>query len=151
VPDRPSTILSFFVTLFLFLGGGAAGAGLAHWCAPNSGLAAGLGFLMLPLSMFCGFWAWLGAALISGLWSLLRRGCRANPRRTGLHALPRGTFAFLPTTLLIVLPVAVVTGFVSERFSFVSTVAIYLATGAAYGTAMWRAAKSGLLPFPEDV
>jgi hypothetical protein len=141
--------LSFLVTCGLFFGGAALGAGLGTWCAPNSAIASISSFLVFPLAMFLGFPAWLGNAFVSLFFNWMSRGKRPEARDVRGY-IPPGSWIFVPVALGVILPAGLITGFVSERTSFLGTVVLYLAIAASYGIGMWRSAASGLLPFPEE-
>src|SRR4030095_5572993 len=144
-----SSAVSFFVTVGLFFGGAALGTALGHWCAPNSSILAIASFLVFPLSMFLGFPAWLGSAFITLIfnWGGRRKPDKATPRG---EFIPPGSWAFVPVTIGLFLPVALLAGFMAERMSFLATATLYLIVGGAYGIVMWRSARTGLLPFPEE-
>ena len=116
--SRPrSSLVIFSVTLGFLLGGAALGASLAHWCAPNSGILVVLSFLVFPLSMCLGFPAWLGGAFLK----LIFHGTRKQadgPFRKPAYSIPPRSWVFVPVTLGIFVPVALIAGLVAERLSF---------------------------------
>ena len=144
-----SPVVAFFVTFGFFFGGAALGAALGQWCAPNSAILAIAGFLVFPLSMFLGFPAWLGSAFLTLIfnWAGRRKLPAAQSAR---HFVPPGSWVFVPVTIGLFVPVALLAGFVAERLSFFGAATLYLVVGGLYGTGMWRCARTGLLPFPEE-
>ena len=148
--SRPRHFLVIFaVTLGFLIGGAVLGAALAHWCAPNSGMLVVLSFLVFPLSMCLGFPAWLGSAFLK----LIFHGSPKQadgPFRRPAYSIPPRSWAFVPVTLGIFLPVAMIAGLVAERLSFKGALLLYCVAGTLYGVGMWRSAKSGFLPFPNE-
>jgi hypothetical protein len=147
---RPrSKLRSFLVTFGFFFGGAALGAALGNWCAPNSALVSISSFFVFPLAMFLGFPAWLGSAFLTLLFNWNSRRKRDDAKDINA-CIPPGSWVFVPVALGVVMPAGLIAGFASERLSFFGTVGLYLAIAVAYGIGMWRSAKTGLLPFPEE-
>jgi hypothetical protein len=146
---RPSKLLSFFLTLGFFFGGAALGAALASWCAPKSALATVTSFLAFPLAMFLGFPAWLGSAFITLIFNWTHRRKSNEMQRAGAF-IPPGSWVFLPVSLGVIVVAGLIVAIVAERTSFFGTLGIYTIFAAAYGAGMWRAARTGLLPFPDE-
>ena len=64
---KKSGWITFPLTMFLFFGGGLAGARLSSYAAPDSVFAGMSGFLMLPLAFLSGFQFWIGFAILAVL------------------------------------------------------------------------------------
>jgi hypothetical protein len=146
---RRSSVLTLLVTFGFFFGGAALGLGIAYWCAPNSAFLSIVSFLVFPLSMFLGFPAWLGSACLTLIFNRAERQ-NNNPARGTAQFTPRGSWVFLPITIGVFLPVSLLAGLLAERMSFTWAASLYLVIGGLYGTGMWRLARTGLLPFPEE-
>jgi hypothetical protein len=133
----------------LFLGGGVAGLGIARAVAPGSFVAEFFGTFALPLSFGIGMQAWLGTALVTEAWRTIRRGFRPLAK-TGEVRIPPGSLVFVPVSVLLVggagLPIAVF----GSSLGLLTTIALYLTLGVAYGVACWLYARNGYLPFPQE-
>jgi hypothetical protein len=137
------------VLAILFLGGGAAGVGLSRSLAPESWAAQFVGLFSLSLPFAIGMQAWLGFAITTELWRAVKRGGRpANdaPRA----AVPGGSFAFVPTCVLLVGVAGLLIGIFGSTLGVLATTGLYLALGLSYGVACWLYAKNGYLPFPHE-
>lgn len=145
-PPPRSPWLQAAAMAILFLGGGIAGSLLATALAPESWLAAFAGLFAFPLAFAAGMPCWLGLALLTAAWGLVRRG----PRKTRPHEIPGGSIAFVPVAIGIAGAAGVVIGLCGSRLGFIATVALYLLLGITYGAACWRLARAGYLPFPVE-
>src|SRR5262245_8164761 len=117
--SRPrSSLIVISVTLAFLFGGAVLGATLAHWCAPNSGILVVLSFLVFPLSMCLGFPAWLGGAFLQLIFHGPPQKRADGPFRRPTYSIPPRSWIFVPVTLGIFVPVALIAGLVAERLSF---------------------------------
>jgi hypothetical protein len=150
--------IGLLVILATFVGAGLLGMRLAALLAPASGLASAVSTLMLPLGVFLGLVAWLGAALLLLLPSAIRALLallRGKRERTGQRAaldpleVPPGSVVFVPTCTLCGASAGVIVGLVSPHWGFFSVVGLYLVLGLLFGILCWRLARAGYIPFPE--
>jgi hypothetical protein len=159
---EPSGLAQALALLGLFAGGCLTGAGLAGWLAPDSVLASAVSVFMLPLGLTLGLAAWLGLAILSLPLLLLRRlAGRGKPAPPGAAPagrpvpaplqVPPGTSAFVACCLLLALVAGSVTGALASGRSFLAVLALYTVTGLLYGLLCRRLARSGHLPFPDEV
>lgn len=146
---RVSVWVQVFVLALLFLGGGAAGVGLARSLAPESWAAQFVGLFSLSLPFAIGMQAWLGLALTTELWRAVKRGGR--PANDIARAeVPSGSFAFVPTCVLLVGVAGLLIGVFGSSLGVLLTTGLYLTLGFFYGIACWLYAKNGYLPFPHE-
>ena len=137
------------VLALLFLGGGAAGVGIARWLAPESWAAQFVGLFSFSLPFAIGMQAWLGTALVTEAWRTVTRRARAADRSTH-HDVPSGSFAFVPTCVLLVGVAGALIGILGSSLGVLATIALYLTLGLFYGIACWFSARHGYLPFPHE-
>jgi hypothetical protein len=137
------------VVAILFLGGGFAGVGIARFVAPGSLAAEFIGLFSLSLPFAVGMQAWLGLALVTAAWRAIRRRERAAAS-AGEASIPPGSFAFVPTCIVLVGSAGVLIALVGSTVGALATIALYLTLGLLYGTACWLYAKNGYLPFPQE-
>jgi hypothetical protein len=147
--ERVSVRVQVFVLALLFLGGGAAGVGLARSLAPESWAAQFVGLFSLSLPFAVGMQAWLGLALATELWRAAKRGGRPRNAAAGAD-IPGGSFAFVPTCVLLVGAAGMLIGIFGSSLGLLATTGLYLALGLSYGVACWLYAKNGYLPFPHE-
>jgi hypothetical protein len=133
------------VVAILFLGGGFAGLGIARFIAPGSLTAEVIGLFSLSLPFAIGMQAWLGLAVVTAAWRAIRRRGQASANDAPI---PPGSFAFVPTCVLLVGIAGVLIALLGSSIGALATIALYLTIGALYGTACWLYAKNGYLPFP---
>jgi hypothetical protein len=136
------------VLAVLFLGGGVAGAQLATRLAPDSLLAPFVGLFSLSFPFVVGMHLWLGLAILGALWRLVtRRRLRGN---FAPGEVPPGSFAFVPTCVVLSGGAGFLMALFGTSLGFVRTIGLYLLIGLTYGMACWLMARSGYLPFPEE-
>lgn len=143
----PPTAASFVILLVLFFGGGFAGEQLAMALAPGSGVSRLLGFLVLPVSLVVGYFAWAGVAAVVVVKWLAKGGSRASDRPRGI---PPGAKGFVWSSVLSCALVGGLNGLLSQAHGFFFVFGAYVAIGLAYGILCWRLASSGWLQFPRD-
>ena len=131
----------------LFLGGGAAGVGLSRSLAPESWAAQFVGLFSLSVPVAIGMQAWLGFAITTELWRAVKRGGRPASD-AARAAVPGGSFAFVPTCVLLVGVAGLLIGIFGSSLGVLVTTGLYLTVGFFYGLACWLYAKNGYLPFP---
>lgn len=136
----------------LLIGGAVLGILLADWIAPGSSLAMPLSALLFPASIILGFFGWLGLAILHLPIAIFRliTGRKQPEHGRGDQFIPPGSFAFLPVSVLLSTLVGLACGLVPGGWSVLTTVPLYVALGTAFGLLLWRLAKIGLLPFPEE-
>jgi hypothetical protein len=137
------------VVAILFLGGGFAGLGIARFVAPGSLTAEFIGLFSLSLPFAIGMQAWLGLAVVTAAWRAIRRRGQAAASANDAR-IPPGSFAFVPTCVLLVGMAGVLMALLGSSIGTLATIALYLTLGALYGTACWLYAKNGYLPFPQE-
>ena len=137
-----------FVLALLFLGGGAAGLGIAQSLAPDSWAAQFVGLFSLSLPFAIGMNLWLGFAITTELWRAVRR--RGRPAPGAASPIPPGSIAFVPTCLVMVGCSGIVIAMLGSRLGALPTVGLYLILGLFYGVACWLYARNGYLPFPQE-
>jgi hypothetical protein len=147
---RVSVWVQVFVMALLFLGGGVAGLGVARSVAPGSFAAEFFGTFAFPLSFGIGMQTWLGMALVTEAWRTIRRGFRPAARQPGEMRIPPGSFAFVPTSVLLVGGAGLLIAIFGSSLGVLGTIALYLTLGVSYGTACWLYARNGYLPFPQE-
>jgi hypothetical protein len=64
--------------------------------------------------------------------------------------IPPGSIAFVPVCVVLVGCAGLLIGVLGSSIGVITTVALYLMLGLAYGTACWLFARSGYLPFPQE-
>ncbi len=150
--DQSRTALLQLLTLFVvFLGGGASGVGLASFVAPDSSMIATISGLMLPGSLFLGFVAWLGLAILHLPMAIFRWATgRVKTLDTDEPFIPPGSFAFVPVSLGLGFLVGSFAGLAPGGWSLFTSAFLYGIVGLSYGSVLWRLALAGLLPFPQE-
>ncbi|HZI82045.1 MAG TPA: hypothetical protein VFD69_21150 [Vicinamibacterales bacterium] len=146
---RPGVWTQVFVLALLFLGGGVGGLGIARSVAPGSFAAEFFGMFAFPLSFGIGMQVWLGMALVTEAWRTIRRGFRPAAKQ-GEVRIPPGSFAFVPTSVLLVGSAGLPIALFGSSLGALATIALYLTLGLFYGTACWLYARNGYLPFPQE-
>jgi hypothetical protein len=150
-PPQPSTLAQFSSLLLAFIGGGVAGQALAYVFASDSGLASGLSWMMLPLSLVIGMQLWLGFAILSAVFSLIRQlVVNKKLSKVSSQGPPGGALAFIPVASCMSAVVGVIVSFVSSNESMLAVWTAYALTGVGYGVALWQLARKGFLPFPDE-
>jgi hypothetical protein len=150
-----ATVAIISALLGLFLGGGAAGIGLARALAPDSWVAETVSFFALPVAFAAGLQAWYGLALFSLIPRVLRwlSGPHASPagvRLTRPVQLP-GSFVFLPLSSGAGTVAGIVVGLVSSTYPVWFVVLVYWLVGTIHGLLAWRLAHRGVLLPPESI
>ncbi len=150
----PGPLLIAVTITSLFLGGGAAGLGLAAALARDSRLAEFVSFFALPVAFAVGMQAWYGVALLSLVPRLLGRlrGVRPVGARDSRGAAPGlpGAFVFLPISSAAGAVAGVVAALASSSRPGWLVVLVYWLVGTAYGALAWRLARGGFLLPPES-
>jgi hypothetical protein len=152
----PATVAIISALLGLFLGGAAAGIGLARALAPDSWVAETVSFFALPVAFATGLQAWYGLALFSLIPRVLRwwlSGSHASPagvRQTRPVQLP-GSFVFLPLSSGAGTVAGLVVGLVSSTYPLWFIVLVYWLVGTLHGLLAWRLARGGVLLPPESI
>lgn len=151
-PPQRSALIAFVVAMCLFFGAGFFGVWLAGQVAPASLVAPMIGLLTLPLAFIIGMHFWLGVALFAALWTLCRRLLRAQTLRDGatVAAVPPGAFVFVPVATVVSVLAGGLMVALGSASGALATLAIYGASGLAYGSLCWLSARSGYLPFPAE-
>jgi hypothetical protein len=137
------------VVAILFLGGGAAGLGIARSVSPGSWAAQFVGLFTFSLPFAVGMHAWLGLAIVTELWRALTRRRRPAADAIDTH-IPPGSFAFVPICVLLVGSAGLLIAIVGSQIGALWTIALYLTLGLLYGIACWLYARNGFLPFPHE-
>jgi hypothetical protein len=123
----PAPVATISALLGLFLGGAAAGVGLAGTLASDSWLAETVSFFALPVAFAAGLQAWYGLALLSLVARLLRWLSGSSPPPAGGRRVSpglSGSLVFLPLSS---------------------------GAGAGAGLLAWRLARRGVLLPPESI
>jgi hypothetical protein len=131
--------------LGLFLGGAAAGVGVAGILAPDSWLAETVSFITLPLAFAAGLQAWYGLALFSLIPRLLGwvRGSSApaaGVQQASRRQLP-GSFVFLPLSSGAGVLTGIHVGLVSSAYPVWFIVLVYWLMGTVHGLLAWRSSR----------
>jgi hypothetical protein len=139
----------------LFLGGAAAGLGLAGALAPGSWVAQGVSLFALPVAFAASLQTWYGLALLSlvpRLLGWLRGSTGVPPRNLGLPTLEvPGSFVFLPISSGVGAVAGVVVGLVSSTHPAWLVALVYWLVGTVHGVLGWRLARRGFLLPPESL
>lgn len=149
MPGSPGTLAAVGAFMGLFLGGGAAGAGLAELLAPGSRLAGAVGLFALPVAFAAGLQAWQGLALLGLIPRLLGR-LRTNGSRPaarppeGLPGLP-GSFVFLPLSSGAGALAGMIAGLASSTYPWWLVASTFWLVGTAHGLLGWQLARRGVL------
>jgi hypothetical protein len=147
----PGPLATVSALLGLFLGGAAAGLGLARALAPGSWLAELVSFFALPVAFAVGLQAWYGLALLSLIPRLLRRMSVSNLPPTPDQPRPlSGTFVFLPLSSAAGALAGAVAGLSSATSPSWLVFLVYWLTGTVHGLLAWRLARGGVLLPPES-
>lgn len=146
-PGERRPALTIFVVAVLFLGGAAAGVGLAQLLAPESYAASFLAFFVLPISLIASMVAWQGLTMIVLFAKLLAHRKRSLPADVNA-ALRRKAVVMLPIPALIATPAGVLVGLLGESV-FLAT-ALFAVVGTVYGIGLWALAQKDLLPLLAD-
>jgi hypothetical protein len=146
----PSPWLSVPIFLGLFFGGGYLGILVSHFVAPESGLAEFVSFLAFPAAFVIGIFAWAGAAIPGAIRRLMLRSASSEKNTNANPVIPPGSFAFIPTALVIGLLAGAIVGAVSTSLSYRWVLCLYGGLGLSYGVACWLLARTGFLPFPRE-
>jgi len=93
--------------------------------------------------------AWLGLAIVTEAWRALTHRGRAAPNASDVP-IPRGSFAFVPTCVLLVGFAGLLIGIFGSSLGVLRTTGLYLTLGLLYGIACWLYARNGYLPFPHE-
>lgn len=151
----PGTLAIVSALLGLFLGGAAAGVGLARALAPGSWVADTVSFFALPIAFAAGLQIWYGLALVSLIPRILRwlRGSYPSPAG-GRHPRPLqlpGSFVFLPLSSAAGALGGIVVGLVSSAYPVWFIMLVYWLVGTVHGLLAWRLARGGVLLPPESL
>jgi hypothetical protein len=142
MPGSAGTLAVVSAFAGLFLGGGAAGVGLAALLAPGSWLAQAVGLFALPVAFAAGLQAWQGLALFGLLLRLLGR-------RTAPVGLP-GSFVFLPLSSGAGALAGTIVGLASSAYPWWLVGLSYWVMGTAHGLLAWRLGRQGVLCPPSE-
>jgi hypothetical protein len=163
----PSGGFKRFLSVFgliagLFFGGMFLGMRLADWLTPGSHFGKFVGFLMLPLSFGLGMtcWYWIANAVFftrffRAVWRVrkerddFRKTLKSELVKFGDRA-PSGTFVFVPISFALSSIAGALMGIIPGSRGILLTVPICSTLGLAYGLVVWRLARSGHLPIPEE-
>ena len=146
-PVRP-VWLQVLVLAMLFLGGGALGAGLAVWLAPESILAQFVGLFSFAVPFLVSMHLWLGLAVAVAIWRTFRRGPRSP--RDARKEIPGGSIVFVPACAGLAAVAGLLIGVFGSSIGVIGTFGLYLLLGTVYGAYCWLFARSGYLPFPHE-
>ncbi len=154
-PPKSRTRLTLWQSLTiigLLIGGALLGILLADWIAPGSSLAMPVSALLFPVSIILGFFGWLGLAILHLPMAIFRwiTGRKQPDHGRGDQFIPPGSLAFLPVTVFCSALVGLICGLVPGGWTVFAAVPLYVILGFAFGLLLWRLAKTGLLPFPEE-
>jgi hypothetical protein len=152
--SSPATLALVSALVGLFLGGAAAGSGLARALAPDSWIAETVSFFALPVAFAVGLQAWYGLALVSLIPRVLRLLSSSHPlparvRKARPAQLP-GSFLFLPLSSGAGTVAGVVVGLLSSTYPVWFIVLVYWLVGTVHGLLAWRLARGGILVPPES-
>lgn len=155
----------FLLLAVLLFGGMAVGRWTAAILAHDHALAVFIGSFMLPLSLGIGMTMWYSIAhtvilsrLTKAVWTHWRAG-RSDAQfrdsvKESLQGLrvdaPPGTFVFVPVSLVVCFIAGVLIAFAPAVSSRWLAIGICTGMGLAYGLLLWRLARSGKLPIPEE-
>ena len=139
----------------LFFGGGIAGDQLARQLAPDSVLAAFIGFLVFPTTFAIGIVAWAGASLPTALRRLLRLirsndSQPASPMHSAMATIPPGSIAFVPVASVTCTLWGILMAVLSTDLSPGWVLCLYAVLGLVYGVTCWKLAQAGFLAFPTE-
>ena len=136
-------LLHLSVLFGMFAGGGFLGLGMARWAAPGSGLAAGLGVLLLPAAFALGLLFWSGREM----WRVIRRRARAE----AVEPRPVRARFFLPLALVFTVPGGLAIGLLRGGEGPLLTTLGFSAIGYGYGRFLSALAEKGYLPEPTEL
>ncbi len=143
LPGERSPLLSFLVTVVMFIGGGLAGMGLGMWVAPDSPVAQFVAFLTLPLSFIASMVLWQGLTLVLLFFRMLRRRQRNVPEEA-VQTLRRKAVVMIPVPAVFCLPAGLLVGVLGDGVVFGALA--FAAVGLGYGFGLWALAQRDLLP-----
>ncbi len=144
----PPILHQVIVLVVLFLGGGAAGVGIAKYLVPGSFVAQFVGLFTFPVPFVIGLQSWLGLAMGVAIWRTAVHGpAKPGERRTEI---PAGAIAFVPVSVAVVGTFGLVIGMLGSSLGILATLGLYVLLGVGYGILCWLAARSGYLPFPTE-
>lgn len=143
LPGERSPLLSFLVTVVMFIGGGLAGVGLGMWVAPDSPVAQFVAFLVLPVSFIASMVLWQGLTLVLLLFRMLRRR-QHNVPNEAVQMLRRKAVVMIPVPVLICVPAGLLVGLLGDGVVFGAV--LFAAVGLGYGFGLWALAQRDLLP-----
>lgn len=136
------------------LGGGVvAGFLFGRVVAPDSQASAFVSAIMLPVAVFAGVTLWLGGAIVFVVANVVKAAVSDRPAATAAvrerYALPPGSVAFVPASVVCALVAAFLVSTLSTEATLFRTSALYLLVGLAHGLVAWRLARSGYFPAPD--
>lgn len=152
VPRR-SGWLQLLTVAGLMVGGPYMGLRLATGLTPESDVVQAVSPLAFGVILAGGLLIWMGVGIVSVVaafvWSLLRgRNPREGAPGREEAIVPPGSRIFIVLGVVLGGAAGCLAGLLGDR-GFLVPAGIWSAAGAAYGTALWAAARSGYLPFPE--
>jgi hypothetical protein len=142
------------IVAVLFFGGGFVGIRIANLLAPHSEIAEFISFFAMPVSFVLGMIFWLGTASFLVLKNRIWRGNRHDGmpgKETGLGkpAIPPGSKAFLPASVIPCAIAGIVVGLISGESGFWEVLGTYIGVGIVYGVVCWKFGGSRLSAVPE--
>ncbi|HSW31626.1 MAG TPA: hypothetical protein VLH75_19220 [Longimicrobiales bacterium] len=152
VPER-SPWAQLVVAVLLLVGGPWGALELAQASAPSSRLVQSLAPLAFAGILAGGLLLWMGMGMVwvAGrfLWRVARgRNPRPDVPRASKRLVPPGYRAFSVLGVAAGAVLGMLCAVLTD-WTLAPALALWMGSGAAYGSALWGAAHQGYLPFPE--
>ena len=147
----PSPVLAALVSAAVLFSSAFLGSALAERMAPDSSIAAILGFVMLPAAFLVGLQIWIGAAIIAFVFGRLSNNARCKrdrqpiKKREGCRETRAGAFVFAIICPLATAIAGFLTALLSNSHGFFTILGTYILVGGIFGVAVWILAKYGYI------
>ena len=141
-------VLTGVILLALTIGGSIVGVTLSHLLAPQSGIAALVGFFMLPGALALGLSLWWILADIGGLFMLLKGTIRSRSLKKSLAEQDKvgwygGRFVLILASEGVCLVSGIIIALLSQQHGLV-IIGGYAGLGLIYGVIVFLLAGKGL-------
>ncbi len=141
-------ILTGVILLALTIGGSIVGVILSHLLAPQSGIAALVGFFMLPGALALGLSLWWGLAELGGLFMLLKGTVKSRSLRKSLAEQNKigwfgGRFVLILASEGVCLVSGIIIALLSKQHEIV-VIGGYAGLGLGHGVIVFLLAGRGL-------
>ena len=151
----PSPVLAALISAAILFSSTFLGSALAEQMAPDSRIAAILGFVMLPAAFLVGLQIWMGAAIIAFVFGRLsnsdrnRRDRRPPEHSEGRRETRAGAYVFAIICPMATTVAGFLTALLSDSHGFFTIIATYTLVGTIFGIAVWILAKYGYIELLE--